>query len=104
MFGKIIRPIIDTFVPEYLKFCLGGFFFRPPISHVQRLGPFVSHSLVDEGIGGGTVCLKRCWWLGMTERDENVSNWSGRLRIMKQCSSLSISRTRNDVSDRFALS
>ena len=66
MFGKIIRPIVDTFVPEYLKFCLGGFFFQPPIPHVPRLGPFVSHSLVDEGIGG--------------------------------------SRTRNDVSDRFALS
>ena len=64
MLGEVIRPIIDTLIPEDLEMLLHHPVFKPPKSHVPSLGLLVAHVLVDKSIGSLVISLqgrRRLW-------------------------------------------
>ena len=54
---------------------------------------------MDKSVGCGVVSLERGWWLGMAKFNEDMANWAGHLRIVKQCRCFCFGRAGDDMAD-----
>ena len=72
MLCEVISPVMNALVPEYLEILLSNLIFQPPKTHIPCFGFFVTHFLMDKGIGRLVVSLEGSWRLRMTHLLEEI--------------------------------
>ena len=63
--GEIIPMVAFAFAPEDFELILADTITHPVESHVNGLGAFLFHCVIDDSFGTGIVCLDGGGWLRM---------------------------------------
>lgn len=67
MFGVVVREIGRSTLPVDVELALADAVADPVIAHVDRLGAFLLHRVVDDALGDSVVSLDGSGWLWMAK-------------------------------------
>jgi hypothetical protein len=89
VFGKIVGPVVYSFIPVGSDMLLEDPIFNPMISHVPGFGTFGLHERCDDTEGSRIVSFNGGRWLRVTYGNEGIANRDGILGIVEQITSFS---------------